>query len=205
MNVNASANAANFNEAAYQPGFEELIDSISSRVKKQNELPREVGTTTDDVVLIADGDVEDSARRCDRRRVKTACGAVAVSSNVRLPRRNPYLNEAIEHFDQYIVQAKMDSKKAWALLTPKEYDFLSEEVAHCITDARYYLENYHVVMTEQEGLKTLYPLWDSQEIFYETIVAIQADGRPVKLVVLKARQLGLDSLGRADLPQDGFH
>src|ERR1039458_4920187 len=54
VNVNASANSANFNEAAYQPGFEELIDSISSRVKKQNDQPREVGTTTDDVLLIAE-------------------------------------------------------------------------------------------------------------------------------------------------------
>jgi hypothetical protein len=61
VNVNASANAANFNEAAYQPGFEELIDSISSKVKKQNELPREVGTTNDDVVLIGEGEIGDSA------------------------------------------------------------------------------------------------------------------------------------------------
>ena len=69
MNISASANAgasaqtANFNEAAYQPGFEELIDGISANVQSHNQLPREVGTTNDDVILVEDEEDEDSAER----------------------------------------------------------------------------------------------------------------------------------------------
>jgi hypothetical protein len=113
-----------------------------------------------------------------------------------IPRRNQFLNEAVEHFDSFLVRAQGDTKVAWSLLNKPEVDFIFDEIERCCTDPRYYLENWHVVMTEQEGLKTLYPFWDSQEIFYELVCDIQGEGRPVKLVVLKARQLGSSTLSQ---------
>lgn len=110
-----------------------------------------------------------------------------------LERQNPYLNEAIEHFDRYYFASKGNIKEAWTRLSSAELDFIDAELGHCIGDARYYLENYHVVLTEQRGAKTL-KFWDSQEIIYAKIVEIQLDGRPVKLVILKARQVGSSTL-----------
>jgi hypothetical protein len=44
---------------------------------------------------------------------------------------------------------------------------------------------------------TLFPFWDSQEIFYAAILEMQRAGKPVKLLVLKARQLGSSELSEA--------
>lgn len=69
VNANAAANAAagatTFSEENYQPGFEEIIDTIRAKVERQNLVPREVSTTTDDVIL--EGELEDSAEETDSR------------------------------------------------------------------------------------------------------------------------------------------
>lgn len=111
-----------------------------------------------------------------------------------IPRGNPHLNEAIEMLDMHLYRYQGDIKKASQCLTSGERDFVDAEIEHCILDPRYYLENYHVVQTEDEGLKTLYPFWDSQEIFYYEVRTIQLAGKPVKVICLKARQQGLSTL-----------
>jgi hypothetical protein len=62
-NVNASASAtaaaSSFSEASYQPGVEEMIDKIRSKVDEQNRVPRELGTIKDDDADIIEGDPED--------------------------------------------------------------------------------------------------------------------------------------------------
>lgn len=62
VNANSTANAqaTAFSEENYQPGFEELIDTIRTKVERQNLIPREVGTTTDDVVLDG-GELEENS------------------------------------------------------------------------------------------------------------------------------------------------
>ena len=69
VNANAAANAqaTTFSEENYQPGFEELIDTIRSKVARQNLVPREVSTTTDDVVLDGGELIDDSAEEPNSR------------------------------------------------------------------------------------------------------------------------------------------
>ena len=110
-------------------------------------------------------------------------------------RANEFLNEAIEMLDQHLYRYNGDIKKAHSCLTKTEQEFVAEEMEHCVIDPRYYLENYHVIQTEDQGLRCLTPFWESQEIFYYEILKIQRDGKPVKILCLKARQQGLSELG----------
>ena len=109
-------------------------------------------------------------------------------------RKNPFLQEAIDGLNRYFELCAGDRQACFASLTSEENEFILQETEHCIRDTRYYLENYHVVRTESEGLKTLYPMWDSQEMFIAEVVTIQIEGRPVKCICLKARQLGISTV-----------
>lgn len=111
-----------------------------------------------------------------------------------IPRANPYLNEAIEGLNEHYHRFRGNTADAWENLTTAESEFIDDEITHCLLEPRYYLENYHVVKTEEEGLKTLFPFWESQEIFYEEIRNIQRQNLPVKVQVLKARQQGLSTI-----------
>ena len=109
-------------------------------------------------------------------------------------RKDMLLNEAIEILDHHFKRCKYDYAQAFNRLNRYEEEFIDEELAHAASDPRYFLENYYVVKTEHEGFRTLYPFWDSQEIFYYEIQELIINGKPVKVLVLKARQLGMSTL-----------
>lgn len=109
-------------------------------------------------------------------------------------RRDSFLNEALAELDSKFMLAGYDERQAWNSLTAAEMAFITGEVRHCKSDSRYYLENYHVIKTEDNRLTTLYPLYDSQEIFFAQVIELQLEGKPVKLIILKARQLGLSTV-----------
>lgn len=111
-----------------------------------------------------------------------------------IPRKDPFLNEAIDILEMHFRRCRFDYAEAFATLTKDENDFINDELSSCANDSRYYLENYHVVKTEDEGFRTLYPFWDSQEIFYAEVQEFIINGRPCKVIVLKARQLGLSTV-----------
>lgn len=111
-----------------------------------------------------------------------------------IPRKDPILNEALDILEMHFKRSRFDYSEAFATLTKDENDFINEELGRCATDPRYYLENYHTVKTEDQGFRTLYPFWDSQEIFYLEIQTMIKAGKPVKVIVLKARQLGLSTI-----------
>jgi hypothetical protein len=113
-----------------------------------------------------------------------------------VPRKDPYLQEVIDLLDMRFAQANADMRRAFSMLTSFESDFINNEIEKC-TEFRYYAENYHIIGSEEEGFKTLYPFWDSQEIFYEKIRDLQIKKRPAKVIVLKARQLGLSTISEA--------
>lgn len=118
-------------------------------------------------------------------------------ANREIVRANPHLYEALDVLDEHLSNYGNDIKQADLHLPPYMKDFVAEEMEHCVSDARYYLENYHVIQTEDQGLKCLTPFWESQEIFYYEIVSIQREGRPVKVLVLKSRQQGISEIGQA--------
>src|SRR5579872_1517596 len=112
-------------------------------------------------------------------------------------RRDPYLNEAIEALNLHLLAFDPGPDQvptAFNNLGKSESEFVDEEIEKCANDARYYLENYHVIKPEDDAPHTLYPFWDSQEIFYAEIVSMQAAGKQVKVIILKARQLGISTL-----------
>lgn len=113
-----------------------------------------------------------------------------------IPRQNKYLNEILDHYDRIFDQANHRIDEATQALTADDNQWINSEIARCLLEPRYYLENYHVVRTEQEGLKTLYPFWESQEIFYHEVRMFQKRNEPVRMLVLKARQQGLTTISQ---------
>ena len=114
----------------------------------------------------------------------------------RIPRKDDTLEEVLDLLNMRFAQAGNDLRRAWSTLTSFESEFINTEIQKC-TDFRYYAENYHVIGSEDEGFKTLWPFWDSQEIFYEKILSLQQKNKPAKVIVLKARQLGLSTVSQA--------
>src|ERR1700683_1206831 len=113
-----------------------------------------------------------------------------------IPRKDRTLDEAIQVLDGRFDEAEGDVNVAYQLLSKYELDFVDEEIRKCL-DFRYYAENYHIINSKHKGIMTLYPFLESQEIFYEKIVEIQRTGKPVQVICLKARQLGLSTVNEA--------
>jgi hypothetical protein len=124
--------------------------------------------------------------------------------STKVKRRDPYLDEAVTILDTFYERSKGDVDLAYSMLPSSWKKFIDEEIARCaqpITGLKYYLENYHCIATEYEGIKTLFPFWDSQEIFFDKVLQLMK--RPaepgllhaaVRIIVLKARQLGLSTI-----------
>lgn len=111
-----------------------------------------------------------------------------------LKRANPHLNEFVLMMDEVFFTAGGSIPVAWDRIGGSEKEFMKSEIKHCILDPRYYLENYHTIRTEQDGLKTMSPFWDSQELFYEEVMKLYRKNGKVLAQVLKARQLGLSTI-----------
>src|SRR5208337_1464693 len=115
-------------------------------------------------------------------------------------RLDAQLNEAIAALDQRLIEAKrrhpkgnIDEHKAiaWTLLTPLELDFVRGEIAHCIDDRTFYLQNYHVIHPEKGIPTCMAPLYDLQWIVEEAITKRIAEDGKAFVVVLKPRQSGI--------------
>lgn len=111
-------------------------------------------------------------------------------------RKDKLIDEAVDILDEHMRRSRFDTAVAWNTLSSIYLDFINEELSKCMTDPRYYMENYHVVKTEHEGFKTLYPFWDSQEIIYSEIMEMRNAGRPAKVLIDKARQMGSSTLSQ---------
>lgn len=122
-------------------------------------------------------------------------------------RKNPIIQEAVEvldrhfylHFDPRLKMHEV-ARAAFSSLGAAEINFIFEEIKKCrdpINGSRYYLQNYHVIKAEDGQLRTFVDIWEAQEIFFSRVIEIQLEGRPVKIVVLKARQLGLSTISEA--------
>lgn len=109
---------------------------------------------------------------------------------MRVPRKNPILNDAIEVLQEHYLRCAQDIGRAWAELPRDGLAFIENEIDQAL-DLRYYLENYHLIKTEHGQQKTLFPFWDHQEILYEAIQEEWAEHGYCKIIVLKPRQTGI--------------
>ena len=109
---------------------------------------------------------------------------------MKVPRKNPALNDAIELLDQHLIFCNNDIPTAWDKASNDLLSFMGEEIENCL-DMRYYLENYHCIKTEDGLVKTMYPYWDHQEIVQSAIDSDFAEDGFCKRIILKPRQTGL--------------
>jgi hypothetical protein len=114
---------------------------------------------------------------------------------MRVSRKDNSLNDMIELLDDKFLVAQSASKteleaipRAWESLLPDELTFIDREIDRCITDRRYYLENYHIIRNERGGLQTIYPALDQQEILYEALDDEWSKKGCARLIILKPRQ-----------------
>lgn len=114
-----------------------------------------------------------------------------------LRRKQQELDEALEALDARLLEANFDQAKALASLSDTEIQFIEGEIAKCLQSPRYYLENYHFIRTKKLGLVPLWPFWDSQEVFLASFERQQSIDNIIRIVVLKARQLGLTTISVA--------
>lgn len=119
---------------------------------------------------------------------------------MRINRADPHLNTAIEALDQRLREAKRQAPKAtfeeqralaWSRFSPAEFEFVRDEIAHCIDSRVYYLNNFHVIQPELGTPTCINPLYAHQETVEEALVkCISADGFAY-IIILKPRQSGM--------------
>jgi hypothetical protein len=119
-------------------------------------------------------------------------------------RADKHLNEVLSVLDaHYEIHSDGDPRAsprtAFQSLGRAEKQFVENEIIRCKQDVRYYLENYHVIKTEQEGFRTIWPLWDSQEIIFTEFMHNWMEQRQCKKLILKARQVGSSTFSQAIL------
>lgn len=125
---------------------------------------------------------------------------------IEIPRKDPYVSEIVDYFDNRLLDCNSNIEEAWASLTPSELKVIDCELAKVQEpdpdSLRYYLENYHVIATKGEDWeppeeRTLWPFWESQEILWEDLEYCWSQGMPVFWLLLKARQVGWSTLIQA--------
>jgi hypothetical protein len=109
---------------------------------------------------------------------------------MRVPRKDPNLNDSIEVLQEHYVRCQQNVAQSWATLDKDARAFVETEIERCL-ELRYYLENYHFITTEQGVQKSLYPFWDHQEIVYEAMQEEWAANGYCKIIILKPRQTGI--------------
>ena len=116
---------------------------------------------------------------------------------MRVPRKDDYLNDAIEVLDEKFVLARRQTKtdleavpRALELLSADESAFIDSEVDKCLTNRRYFMENYYVIRDERGRMRTLYEFWDHQNLIYETVEDEWKRKGCCRLIILKPRQAG---------------
>lgn len=114
-----------------------------------------------------------------------------------LRRKNDSLYEAIEQLDARYVEAGKDARKAWSMLSEAELRFVVGEINNCLRNPRYYLENYHFIRSKGAVIQPLWPFWDSQELLLTSFMRQFNANEMIRIIVLKARQLGITTISVA--------
>jgi len=102
------------------------------------------------------------------------------------------------------LRAAVDEKgQARRLLTLEEQVFITATLLRIGIDARYFLERFVAIDSEGYGLRSLFPLWESQAFMLQALGDLEwrreQDGHPDGLLfnVLKARQLGISTFAES--------
>lgn len=109
--------------------------------------------------------------------------------------RDSAITDLIEYFDEprfHDKKIKSDADR-FQLLTVKEVNAISDIALKCREDFSYAARNFFWITNKKRG-EQLFKLWESQELIYEHLLNLKAKGLVMKLMCLKARQLGCSTL-----------
>lgn len=110
-------------------------------------------------------------------------------------KRDPGIAELIKYFDQPKFLTRID-KGTFAnpqALSTDDWKLIRTEGLNCQKDFVYAAKNYFWITNKETG-DQLFALWESQEMIFERIMKLRESGQAQKLIVLKARQLGISTL-----------
>lgn len=121
----------------------------------------------------------------------------------KIPRKHAYINEIVEMMDARLKEANGDPKLAYSRLSPDELSLIELEISRSLQNTpesvRYFLENWMIINTkgedwQQQRLQSIYPFTDTQEILWSVFAEEWNAGRPLWLLLLKARQIRWSTL-----------
>jgi len=109
--------------------------------------------------------------------------------------RDLEMSELVEYFDEPRFHDKKIKSEAdrFQLLTTKEIKVIQGIADKCRKDFSYASRNFFWITNKKRG-DQLFKLWPSQELIYEHMLRLQSKGLPMKVITIKARQLGCSSL-----------
>ena len=105
--------------------------------------------------------------------------------------RDQAITDLIDYFEEprfHDKKIKSDAER-FELLTLKELKTIQSIAEKCRLDFSYAARNFFWITTKKRGDK-LFTLWESQQLIYEHLLSLKSKGLPMKMQILKARQLG---------------
>jgi hypothetical protein len=85
----------------------------------------------------------------------------------------------------------------WDYLTAKELQVVVQEIQRCKDDFSYAARNYFWIVNKETKEDQLFKLWESQELLLNEILHMKAQGLSQRIVVIKARQLGISTVAES--------
>ncbi len=111
--------------------------------------------------------------------------------------RDPGVGKMVQWFDRIPEQYKdwdqMSPSDRFKVLKADEKRAVAEQFRMCVGDFSYAARNFFWI-TDKAGQDRLFTLWESQYLILQKYYELKAQGKPQKIMILKARQLGCSLL-----------
>jgi hypothetical protein len=111
-----------------------------------------------------------------------------------LLRANKELYNPIEKLEARFIEAGKDPQRAFESLDDDDWAFIVREVARCLKDPSYYLQNYHFIRRKSLVISTIFPLYDAQQLLLDEVMRQHRLNMAIRIIVLKARQMGITTI-----------
>lgn len=107
--------------------------------------------------------------------------------------RDPGITDLVDYFDEQRFHEVRSDAERFGLLSVKEVQWIEKIAERCREDFTYAARNFFWITNKKRG-EQLFQLWESQELIYEHMLRLKAKGLLMKIMILKARQLGCSTL-----------
>jgi hypothetical protein len=111
----------------------------------------------------------------------------------------PEVASGVEYLDRLLESVLTEDPEAdpWEALTTQELAWITDEVRKCRNDFRYAAGNYFWLSQTETADRRLIDLFDAQEILLELVLWFWSSGKPARIMVHKARQVGISTVCEA--------